>query len=218
MKKLLGSFILACSLAMWGCSSTSSMLTEVVSKIPTIGGQKQATVQTTTVNATQAPQVTVSYQSANAPTQIYVYGSPVPIKVTATNELCKALPESFPGCKILHKCISAISKVDGTKFGNIAIECGKADFTITLVLGNQATNIINDYRVSIAQTNSNIESFSIQGHEAGFLKSDEKAGTVGVIVQENPDEVLMVSFTNATKEQAIDLINKFFNINSLIVK
>jgi len=219
MKKLIGSFILACSLAMWGCSSPPSMLSTVVSKIPSLGGQGQTTQ--TTANATQAPAQPPSTQYATVqttPVQIYIYGAPVPIKITATNELCKVMPTSFSGCEILHKCISGINKIDGTKYGDIRIKCGSAEFEITLILGNQATNIINEYRISLAQPNPDIESFTIQGHEAGFVKSGENEGTVGVIVQENPDEVLMVSFTNSTKDEAIDLINRFFNIDSLVVK
>ena len=148
--------------------------------------------------------------------QINIMGLQVPIKITKGNKLCKVLPKTIKGCVLIQKCISATSKIDNSKYGGERFKCNNSEVNFLLITGNQATILINRYRLAVAQQNSNVNSFDIQGYEAGAIFKKD-SGTIGVILQENPDEVLLLNYQNMSKEQAISILNSL-DLTSLKIK
>ncbi len=193
------------------CSSPKTLVSKVT---PTISPAINLNVNVTPAQKSSSSKEKSSSQEFNG--QIYVMGVSVPVKVTKENELCKVLPSSLKGCEVTQKCISAVSKVDDSKYGDVRFKCNNSKVELVLITGTQATNLINQYRIAVAQQNSNVNSFDIQGYEAGAT-FNQNSGTIGVILQENPDEVLLLNYQNMPKEQAISILNSL-DLTSLKIK
>jgi len=205
---LVGAMILA------GCTATKT----VVSKISTPSINPQINLNIASSNGVTKEKET----SASTPQyvegktyQVMVYGGMVPVKITKENELCKVMPKSLEGCTLVMRCVSGKSRLDNTIFGIERFKCGEGEVVLTSVKGEYATNLINQFRIAVAQRDSNVKAFTVQGFEAGKTSSS-KGGTLGVILNEEPDEVLLLDYSNMDELRALSIL-KGINLKKLII-